>query len=78
MADILDSKTRRLKQGSLRDFMCAVIEAACATRNLSHKGTEIEAHMVHAALMGALAVPYATILSTSEFPEKQASQTSYV
>ncbi|MDH3329051.1 MAG: cysteine hydrolase [Desulfobulbaceae bacterium] len=52
-------------------FKCTVIEDACATRHLYHNGAEVEAHVVHAAFMAALAVPYATILSTNDFLVKQ-------
>ena len=48
-------------------FSCAVVEDACATRNLVHKGHIVEAKNVHAAFMSALAAVYATILSADEF-----------
>lgn len=48
-------------------FRCTVIEDACATRNLEHKGMIVEASKVHAAFMAALAVPYAKVISVNEF-----------
>jgi nicotinamidase-related amidase len=48
-------------------FRCTVIEDACATRNLEHKGMIVDASKVHAAFMAALAVPYAKVLSVNEF-----------
>jgi len=48
-------------------FRCTVIEDACATRNLEHKGVLVEARIVHAAFMAALAVPYAKVMSVNEF-----------
>ncbi|MGA7826604.1 MAG: cysteine hydrolase family protein [Geobacteraceae bacterium] len=47
-------------------FTCSVAEDACATRDLMFKGKAIAATDVHAAFMAALAVPYATVLSTRE------------
>lgn len=47
-------------------FRCTVIEDACATRNLEHKGVLVEAHKVHAAFMAALAMPYAKVISAHE------------
>jgi nicotinamidase-related amidase len=48
-------------------FRCVVIEDACATRDLMHKGEAIKAESVHAAFMAALEVPYAKVISTSEY-----------
>jgi nicotinamidase-related amidase len=48
-------------------FRCVVIEDACATRDLMHKGEAIKAESVHAAFMAALQVPYAKVISTSEY-----------
>ena len=48
-------------------FVCTVIEDACATRNLEHKGRIVEAKNVHAAFMAALAAGYATVASSEEF-----------
>ena len=52
-------------------FKCIVIEDACATRNLTFKEKDIEAELVHAAFMAALAVPYANIQSANEFIKNQ-------
>ncbi|WP_373540485.1 cysteine hydrolase family protein [Chamaesiphon sp.] len=48
-------------------FQCVVIEDACATRDLEHKGKTVKAAEVHAAFMAALAMPYAKVISTDEF-----------
>lgn len=48
-------------------FRCTVIEDACATRDLKHRGETIKAVDVHAAFMAALATPYATVVPFSEF-----------
>jgi nicotinamidase-related amidase len=53
-------------------FRCVVIEDACATRHLEHKGVIVEAHNVHAAFMAALAVPYAKVISANELIGKLA------
>ncbi len=47
-------------------FPCVVVEDACATRDLQHKGEVVEAAKVHGAFMAALAVPYAQVLSVDE------------
>ncbi len=48
-------------------FSCTVIEDACAARDLRFKGETIKAAKVHAAFMSALTVPYAAVMSTTEF-----------
>ena len=48
-------------------FSCVVIEDACATRDLQHKGKVIEAEKVHAAFMAALAGLYAKVISLNDF-----------
>lgn len=48
-------------------YKCTVIEDSCAARDLRFKGEIIKADKVHAAFMSALSVPYANVLSTSEF-----------
>lgn len=48
-------------------FTCTVIEDACTTRDLEHKGQVVEAKNVHAAFMAALAAVYATTRSADEF-----------
>lgn len=48
-------------------FACAVVEDACATRNLTFKDNVVPAGQVHAAFMAALAVPYADVLSADDF-----------
>jgi nicotinamidase-related amidase len=53
-------------------FRCTVIEDACATRNLEHKGVKVEARKVHAAFMAALAAPYAKVISANELIAKLA------
>jgi len=60
----VDATTRAAFDFGLR---CTVVEDACATRNLVHKGMIIEAGVVHGAFMAALAVPYAKVISASEF-----------
>lgn len=47
-------------------FTCTVVEDACATRDLEHKGQIVEAKKVHAAFMAALAAVYATIILANE------------
>ena len=48
-------------------FSCVVIDDACATRNLQHKGNVIEAEKVHGAFMAALAALYAKVISLNDF-----------
>ncbi|RKZ35976.1 MAG: cysteine hydrolase, partial [Gammaproteobacteria bacterium] len=55
-------------------FRCTVVEDACATRDLEHKGETIRAADVHASFMAALAVPYARVVSASEFIAKKGSE----
>jgi nicotinamidase-related amidase len=52
-------------------FACTVVDDACATRDLKHKGGTIEAYKVHAAFMAALSVPYAKVVSVDEFRDKE-------
>ena len=47
-------------------FTCVVAEDACATRDLTFKGTTVNAAQVHASFMAALSVPYATVVSTRD------------
>ncbi|MGA7876022.1 MAG: cysteine hydrolase family protein [Desulfoferrobacter sp.] len=46
---------------------CIVVADACATRNLEYEGVLVEAEKVHAAFMAALAVPYAKVVTASDF-----------
>jgi nicotinamidase-related amidase len=48
-------------------FNCIVIEDACATRDLQHKGEKIEAGKVHGAFMSALSALYARVISADEY-----------
>jgi nicotinamidase-related amidase len=48
-------------------FDCMVIEDACATRDLQHKGETIEANKVHGAFMSALSARYARVISADEY-----------
>jgi nicotinamidase-related amidase len=48
-------------------FDCIVIEDACATRDLHHKGQRIEASKVHGAFMSALSARYAKVISAEEY-----------
>lgn len=48
-------------------FNCIVIEDACATRDLQHKGEQIEAAKVHGAFMSALSALYARVVSIDEY-----------
>lgn len=48
-------------------FRCMVIEDACATCDLRHKGRKVEAEQVHGAFMAALAAPYAKVISAHDF-----------
>ncbi len=48
-------------------FNCTVIDDACATLDLSHKGIFVKASDVHAAFMAALAAVYANVISATEF-----------
>jgi nicotinamidase-related amidase len=50
-------------------FNCIVIEDACATRDLQHKGVVIEAGQVHGAFMAALSAFYAKVVSVDEYLE---------
>lgn len=52
-------------------FNCTVAEDACATRDLTFKGTTIKASDVHSSFMAALSVPYATVISTKEIIESR-------
>ncbi len=47
-------------------FKCAVVEDACATRDLSYQGKEIPAQSVHGAFMAALTSVYARGLTARE------------
>ena len=48
-------------------FSCIVVEDACATRDLQHKGKTVEADQVHSAFMAALSAPYAKVIAADEF-----------
>ena len=48
-------------------FSCVVIDDACATHDLQHKGKAVEAEKVHAAFMAALEVFYAKVISLNDF-----------
>lgn len=48
-------------------FSCVVIDDACATRDLQHKGKVIEAEKVHGAFMAAFAALYAKVISLHDF-----------
>ena len=48
-------------------YPCTVIADACATRELDFSGRKVAAEDVHAAFMAALSLPFATILTTTEF-----------
>lgn len=48
-------------------FSCVVIEDACATTDLRHKGKIVEAENVHAAFMAALAGLYAKVVPLNDF-----------
>ncbi len=54
-------------------FNCIVIEDACATRDLWHKGVKIEAGQVHGAFMAALSARYGKVISVDEYIERIAS-----
>jgi nicotinamidase-related amidase len=47
-------------------FACIVAEDACATQDLTFKGTTVRAAEVHASFMAALSAPYATVTSTQD------------
>jgi nicotinamidase-related amidase len=47
-------------------FNCVVIEDACATRKLQHKGLSIEASKVNGAFMAALSGTYAKVVSVNK------------
>lgn len=59
----IDATTRAAFDLGLR---CTVVEDACATRDLSFRGTTIAAADVHAAFMAALSTPYARLMQASE------------
>ncbi|MFA7013457.1 MAG: cysteine hydrolase family protein, partial [Desulfobacterales bacterium] len=48
-------------------FNCMVVEDACATRDLLHKGKTVKADQVHSAFMAALSAPYAKVIAADEF-----------
>ncbi|MGR8949305.1 MAG: cysteine hydrolase family protein [Gammaproteobacteria bacterium] len=48
-------------------FNCTVVQDACATRDLTFNGHQIDAADVHGAFMAALSSPYATIINTGNF-----------
>lgn len=50
-------------------FNCIVIEDACTTRDLQHKGEIIEASKVHGAFMSALSARYAKVISVDEYTD---------
>lgn len=60
----IDATTRAASDFGLQ---CLVVEDACATRDLEYKGTTVKAIEVHAAFMSALAMFYASVISTDEF-----------
>ena len=47
-------------------FTCIVVDDACATRDLEHRGTVVPANQVHAAFMAALSRPYARVVATDD------------
>ena len=47
-------------------FSCTVVQDACATRDLTFNGRDVDAADVHAAFMAALSSPYATVINTSD------------
>ncbi|GJL82635.1 MAG: isochorismatase [marine bacterium B5-7] len=51
-------------------YKCQVISDACATRDLVFKNHKVSALDVNAAFMAALSVPFAQVLTTSEFVEQ--------
>jgi nicotinamidase-related amidase len=51
-------------------FDCIVIEDACTTRDLRHKGERIEASKVHGAFMSALSARYAKVISADEYLDR--------
>jgi nicotinamidase-related amidase len=48
-------------------FNCAVIQDACATRDLEFGGQTIAADLVHGSFMAALGSVYASVLSLHEY-----------
>ena len=48
-------------------FNCAVIQDACATRNLEFGGQTIAADQVHGSFMAALGSVYARVLGLDEY-----------
>lgn len=53
-----------------KGFSCTVAHDACATRNLSHNGVEVQSSNVHAAYMAALGSVYAKVISAQEIIEQ--------
>jgi nicotinamidase-related amidase len=54
-----------------KGYSCIVAYDACATKNLSFNGNNIEASKVHGAYMAALGSVYAKILTSEEIINKQ-------
>jgi nicotinamidase-related amidase len=48
-------------------YKCQVIHDACATRDMDFDGHVVSAKDVHAAFMAALRVPFANVISTSDY-----------
>ena len=53
-----------------KGYSCLVAHDACAARNLSFNGVDIEAGQVHAAYMAALGAVYAKVVSSEEIVGK--------
>ena len=47
-------------------FRCILVDDACATRNVSHRGRVVAAEDVHVAFMGALSGIYAELVSADQ------------
>ncbi len=47
-------------------YRCTVVDDACATRDLEHRGERLAAGAVHGAFMAALGAVYARVLGTEE------------
>ena len=52
-------------------YRCRVAADACATRDLEFGGRRVAAADVHAAFMGALAVPFAAVLPTAQILDER-------
>lgn len=55
-----------------KGFTCIVAEDACATRDLSYEGIDVNSSQVHASFMAALSAVYAKVTTSEQIINNQA------